>query len=79
MPKKVNPLQYLLLLPLRFYRRFISPYKPAVCSFEPSCSAYKQEAIIVHGAFKGFWLGLKRICRCHPWSRGGYDPVPPRD
>ncbi len=79
MPKKVNPLQYLLLLPLRFYRRFISPYKPAVCRFEPSCSAYMQEAIIVHGAFKGFWLGLKRICRCHPWSRGGYDPVPPRD
>ncbi|MCP9201444.1 membrane protein insertion efficiency factor YidD [Gramella sp. GC03-9] len=59
-----------------FYRRFISPLTPASCRYHPTCSAYMIEAIDLHGPFKGLWLGLKRIGRCHPWGGSGYDPVP---
>ncbi len=48
-----------------------------VCRFEPSCSAYMLEALDEHGAWKGVFLGIKRILRCHPWGGCGYDPVPP--
>lgn len=46
-----------------------------VCRFTPTCSEYTYQAVEKYGAFKGLWLGLKRIVRCHPWSKGGYDPV----
>ncbi|WNS44317.1 membrane protein insertion efficiency factor YidD [Paenibacillus sp. MMS20-IR301] len=63
--------------PIRVYRRFISPLKPATCRFYPTCSAYALEAIEVHGALKGSWLAARRIARCHPFHPGGLDPVPP--
>ena len=66
----------LLILPVRFYQRFISPLLPGACRFYPTCSAYFIEAVNRYGAFKGGYLGIKRILRCHPWSPGGYDPVP---
>ncbi|AIQ42585.1 membrane protein insertion efficiency factor YidD [Paenibacillus sp. FSL R7-0297] len=64
--------------PIRVYRRFISPLKPATCRFYPTCSAYALEAIEVHGPLKGSWLAARRIARCHPFHPGGLDPVPPR-
>ena len=65
-----------LILPIRFYQRCISPLTPPACRFTPTCSQYAVEAIRKHGPFKGFWLAIKRICRCHPWGGSGYDPVP---
>ena len=66
----------LLILPIRFYQRFISPLFPPVCRFTPSCSHYAIEAITKHGPVKGLWLAIKRILRCNPWGGSGYDPVP---
>lgn len=66
----------LLTLPIHFYRYCISPLTPASCRFTPTCSEYAIEAIMLHGAIKGTWLALRRICRCHPWGGSGYDPVP---
>ena len=54
----------------------ISKHTPSVCRFYPTCSEYTKQAIIKYGILKGGWLGLKRICRCHPKNPGGYDPVP---
>ncbi len=56
--------------------RFFSKYTPAVCRYYPTCSAYTKEAIIKYGVIKGGIMGIKRICRCHPFHKGGYDPVP---
>ncbi|SDS59968.1 membrane protein insertion efficiency factor YidD [Gramella sp. MAR_2010_147] len=67
---------YLITALVQFYKKFISPLTPASCRYEPTCSSYMLKAIEIHGAFKGFWLGLKRISRCHPWGGCGYDPVP---
>lgn len=64
------------ILPIRFYQRCISPLTPPACRFTPTCSQYAVEAIRKHGPFKGFWLAVKRISRCHPWGGSGYDPVP---
>ena len=69
-------LGWLLMLPIRFYRRFISPLTPPSCRFTPTCSEYAIEAIQKHGPFKGTWLAVKRILRCHPGGGSGYDPVP---
>jgi len=65
-----------LLAVVRFYQRAISPAFPPRCRFYPSCSAYALEAIELHGAARGSWLALRRVCRCHPWNAGGVDPVP---
>lgn len=61
---------------IRFYRRGISPLLPPLCRFEPTCSCFAAEAIQGHGALRGLYLTLRRLLRCHPFSRGGYDPVP---
>ncbi|HHU6749398.1 TPA: membrane protein insertion efficiency factor YidD [Staphylococcus pseudintermedius] len=66
----------LFIYAIRFYQRFISPLTPPSCRFYPTCSNYTLEAIQVHGALKGSWLGLKRILKCHPFHKGGFDPVP---
>lgn len=66
----------LLILPIRFYQRFISPMLPPACRFTPTCSQYAVEAIQKHGALKGLYLAFRRILRCHPWGGSGYDPVP---
>jgi putative membrane protein insertion efficiency factor len=58
------------------YRYAISPMLGPSCRFEPSCSCYAVEALERHGAARGTWLAAKRVCRCHPWHPGGYDPVP---
>ena len=64
---------------IRFYQLFLSPLSHGCCRFYPTCSAYALEAVEVHGALKGSWLALKRILRCNPLFKGGYDPVPPKD
>lgn len=61
---------------IRFYQTAISPWFGARCRFHPSCSNYALEAIEVHGATKGTWLTIKRILKCHPLTKGGFDPVP---
>ena len=67
---------WLLILPIRFYQKFISPLTPATCRFTPTCSHYAIEAIRKHGPFKGLALAVWRILRCNPWGGSGYDPVP---
>ncbi|MBK9212840.1 MAG: membrane protein insertion efficiency factor YidD [Saprospiraceae bacterium] len=66
----------ILILVLRFYQVAISPLKPPSCRFQPTCSSYMIQAIREWGAIKGTYLGIKRICRCHPWGGHGYDPIP---
>ena len=61
---------------VRCYSLAISPLLGANCRFQPSCAAYAEEALKVHGSAKGGWLVLKRIARCHPWGGSGFDPVP---
>ncbi len=66
-----------LLYIIRFYQLCLSPYKKsACCRFYPTCSQYAYEAIQKYGVFKGVYLGLKRILKCNPFHKGGYDPVP---
>ena len=67
-----------MILLIRFYQKCISPLMPNVCRYTPSCSQYFIEALQIHGVIKGSWLGIKRILRCHPWGKSGYDPVPPK-
>lgn len=66
----------LLLKLIRFYRKYLSPVRPPCCRFVPTCSEYAMQAITKYGALKGSWLALRRLLRCHPFHKGGYDPVP---
>jgi putative membrane protein insertion efficiency factor len=65
-----------LISGIRFYQKGISPLLPRSCRFYPTCSEYALEALERFGAFKGLYLALRRLLRCHPFQRGGYDPVP---
>ncbi len=69
-------LKWLALRIIRLYQLTLSRVLPPSCRFIPSCSVYTYQAIEKYGFFKGGWLGLKRISRCHPLNPGGYDPVP---
>lgn len=60
---------------LRLYKQFVSPMLPSACRFAPTCSEYMMEAVERYGVARGLGMGLKRLCRCHPFHRGGYDPV----
>ncbi len=78
-----NPLRdlgFILSLPfialIKIYQWIISPVLGPKCRFTPTCSQYAAEALKRHGVFKGLWLAIKRVSRCHPWGGSGYDPVP---
>ncbi|MBT1700664.1 membrane protein insertion efficiency factor YidD [Fulvivirgaceae bacterium PWU4] len=71
-------LKKLFILPIRLYQVLLSPMLGVNCRHTPSCSHYTIEAIEEWGIFKGTWLGITRIARCHPWGTSGYDPVPKR-
>ena len=66
-----------LLLLVQIYRHTVSPLLGANCRYQPTCSEYAIEALRLHGAFRGTALAARRIARCHPWGKSGYDPVPP--
>ena len=73
-----STLTEVVLLPLRAYRRLISPALPRRCKYEPTCSAYAEEAIRELGVVRGVILSAWRVVRCNPWSHGGYDPIAAR-
>lgn len=61
---------------LKFYKGAVSPWLPVACRYVPTCSEYAAEAVARHGALRGAALACRRVLRCNPWGRGGYDPVP---
>jgi len=67
--------QTILMSIIRFYQKWISPLLGPSCRFQPTCSHYALEALHEHGTLKGSWLSAKRLCKCHPFHAGGYDPV----
>lgn len=69
-------LQKILIGGVRFYQRAISPFTPPSCRFTPTCSSYALEALQRYGAARGSWMAIRRLLRCHPFCKGGYDPVP---
>ncbi len=70
---------WVLLALIRMYQIFLSPFLGGACKYYPSCSRYAQEAVQKHGARRGAWLALKRLGRCRPFAKGGFDPVPERE
>jgi putative membrane protein insertion efficiency factor len=64
------------VVPIKLYRMIVSPYLGNCCRFHPSCSVYAEEAINTHGVVKGCYLTLRRLLKCHPFHKGGFDPVP---
>lgn len=76
MTKLRSLLVWPLVMAIRAYQLAISPMLGNRCRFYPSCSDYSMEALQRHGVFRGLWLAVRRIGRCHPWHPGGYDPVP---
>jgi putative membrane protein insertion efficiency factor len=69
-------MKYIFIFLIKVYQRTLSRLLPSSCRFYPSCSEYGVQALQKHGVFKGSWLTVKRIARCHPFNPGGYDPVP---
>lgn len=69
-------MKILLLAAIHAYRYLLSPMLGRNCRFSPSCSEYALDAVSRHGSWRGSWLALRRVSRCHPWNPGGYDPVP---
>jgi uncharacterized protein len=67
---------WLMIMMIRFYQLAISPYLRSSCRYTPTCSQFYIEAVKKHGPFRGSYLGIKRLLRCHPWGGHGYDPVP---
>jgi putative membrane protein insertion efficiency factor len=61
---------------IRFYKAVLSPFLPPSCRFQPTCSTYAMEAVEKYGAIRGTWLAAKRILRCQPFCKGGFDPIP---
>lgn len=61
---------------IEIYQRYVSVFMSPSCRFQPTCSQYIIEALSEHGVLKGLFLGVKRICSCHPFHKGGFDPVP---
>jgi putative membrane protein insertion efficiency factor len=68
-------MQRIVIWLLTGYKLLLSPLLPSACRFYPTCSEYMRDAVAKHGTFRGMWLGLKRLGRCHPFHAGGYDPV----
>lgn len=75
----LKPIGFALIGLIRVYQYFISPLFPPTCRYLPTCSAYAEEAVRVHGPLKGTWLAIRRYARCNPFGGYGYDPVPPAD
>ncbi|MBS0605293.1 MAG: membrane protein insertion efficiency factor YidD [Verrucomicrobia bacterium] len=69
-------MRFLLVKLIRLYQLCISPFLGQCCRFYPTCSDYAMDAVAKHGIFKGSWLTLKRLVKCHPWHKGGVDNVP---
>ena len=68
----ISPFLFLIFI----YQKIISPFFPPTCRFHPTCSSYFKDALLTWGVFKGTYLGIRRISRCHPWGDSGSDPVP---
>jgi uncharacterized protein len=68
-------MKFLILDLLKLYKTLVSPFLPPSCRFEPTCSQYAAQAVEKYGAIRGTWMGFKRILRCQPFSKGGFDPV----
>ncbi len=71
-------MKFILISLIKLYQKFLSPFSPGCCRFQPTCSQYMIQALQIHGIIKGLYLGTKRILKCHPWGGSGYDPVPPK-